>query len=74
MILPTPLFDEHHPDAAYLLDLNHIRYVYLRGRDTKLYYDRQAAGTDGRINEYLSDVGIQVEFEHAHMKWVGISI
>jgi hypothetical protein len=74
MVLPTPLFDENHPDLAYLLDLNHLRYVYLRGRDTKLFYDRQNNDVDGRINEYMSDVGLQVEFEHAHMKWLGISI
>lgn len=73
-ILHTPLFDDNHADLAYLLDLNHVRYVYLRGRDTKLYYDRQANDVDGRINEYMSDVGVQLEFEHAHMKLQGISV
>jgi hypothetical protein len=70
MILPTPLFDDVAPETAYLLDLNHLRYVYLRGRDTKLFYDRQANDVDGKLNEYFSDVSIQVEYEHAHSKLV----
>jgi hypothetical protein len=70
MILPTPLFDDVAPDTAYLLDMNHVRYAYLRGRDTKLLYDRQANDVDGKINEYFSDVSAQVEFEHAHSKLI----
>jgi hypothetical protein len=66
MMLHSPLLDYYHPERCYLVDLNHGRYVYLRGRDTKLYYDRQGNGIDGRINEYISDVGSQWEFEHAH--------
>lgn len=66
MLLHSPLLDYYHPERAYLVDLNHGRYVYLRGRDTKLHYDRQGNGIDGRINEYISDVGAQWEFEHAH--------
>jgi hypothetical protein len=66
MILHSPLLDYYHPDRAYLGDLNHIRYVFLRGRDTKLFYDRQGNGIDGKVNEYISDCGAQIEFEHSH--------
>jgi hypothetical protein len=66
MLMHSPILDYYHPERAYLVDLNHGRYVYLRGRDTKLYYDRQGNGIDGKINEYISDVGSQWEFEHAH--------
>ena len=66
MLLRAPLLDYYHPERAYLVDVNHIRYAYMRGRDTKLYYDRQGNGVDGRVNEYISDVGAQVEFEHSH--------
>lgn len=65
-LLHSPLLDYFHPERAYLADINHARYVYLRGRDTKLYYDRQGNGIDGKINEYISDCGAQIEFEHAH--------
>lgn len=66
MLVHSPLLDYYHPERAYLLDLNHIRYAYLRGRDTKLHYDRQGNGIDGKINEYISDCGSQTEFEHSH--------
>jgi hypothetical protein len=66
MIMPMPLLDYYHPERAYLVDFNHGRYVYLRGRDTKLHYDRQGNGIDGKVNEYISDVGSQWEMEHAH--------
>jgi len=73
MLLRAPLLDYYHPDRAYLCDLNHIRYVYMRGRDTKLHYNRQGNGIDGRVNEYISDVGAQIEFEHSHAALFGIT-
>lgn len=72
-LIRWPLLDYFHPDRAYLLDLNHIRYVYLRGRDTKLLYDRQANDIDGKTNEYFSDVGAQTEFEHSHSALYGLA-
>jgi len=74
MLLRAPLLDKDHPDMAFLLDLNHLRYVNLRQRDTKLLVDRQANDVDAKSNEYFSDVGVQVEFEHAHSMLVGISV
>ena len=71
-LLRWPLLDYFHPDRAFLLDFNHIRYAYLRNRDTKLYVDRQANDIDGKTNEYLSDVGVQVNFEHAHSALFGL--
>lgn len=72
-LLRWPLLDYFHPDRAFLLDFNHIRYVYLRSRDTKLYVDRQANDIDGKTNEYLSDCGVQVNFEHAHAALFGLA-
>jgi hypothetical protein len=72
-LLRWPLLDYFHPDRAFLLDFNHIRYVYLRGRDTKLFVDRQANDVDGKTNEYLSDCGVQTNFEHAHAALFGLA-
>jgi len=71
-LIRWPLLDYFHPDKAFLLDLNHIRYVYMRGRDTKLLYDRQGNDIDGKINEYFSDVGAQIDFEHSHSALFGL--
>lgn len=74
MLVPTPLFDEYHPDYAFLVDLNHVDYVYLRNRDTKLLTGREANDLDGEAYEYFSDCGLQVEFEHAHSLLKGITV
>lgn len=73
-LIRWPLLDYFHPDRAFLIDMNHIRYVYFRGRDTKLLYDRQDNDVDGRINEYMSDVGAQVDFEHSHAALFGLGL
>lgn len=74
MLLPSPILDEFHPDYAFLVDFNHVDYAYLRGRDTKLLDNRQENDRDGEAYEYMSDCGLQVEFEHAHAVLKGISV
>jgi hypothetical protein len=64
-LVEHPLFEEQG-DIAFLLDLNHVRYVYHQGRDTKLLKGRGGNGIDGETEEYLSDVGVQVEMSAAH--------
>jgi len=68
LFVPVPLFDEYHPYAAYLLDLNHIDSVYLRNRDTKLLTGREDNDFDGEAYEYFTDGGIEVSQEFAHAK------
>lgn len=74
MLMHTPLLDEYFPDRAFLVDPEHVRYVAMRNRDTKLLRDRQANDIDGKSNEYLSDVGLQTEFEHAHASLFGLGV
>lgn len=73
MLVPTPILDEHAPGKAFLLDLNHIDYVYLRSRDTRLLDNREENDRDGEAFEYLSDCGIQVQDEAAHAVLDGLS-
>jgi len=74
MLLSSPILDEYHPDRAYLVDFNHVDYVFLRNRDTKLLSDREANDIDGEKFEYFTDCGLQVEFEQAHSSLTGLSI
>ena len=67
MLIEHPLFEEQG-DIAFLLDMNHVKYVYHQGRDTKLLAERGGNGIDGETEEYLSDVAIQVELSEAHGK------
>ena len=65
-IVRTPSLRNKYGSYAFLTDMNHIRYVAHRGRDTKMYEDRQDPGLDADLEEYMSDVGWQVEIEEAH--------
>ena len=49
-----------------VVDFAAVWYRYLTNRDTKLLTDRQDNGDDERIDEYLSEVGLQFEQEERH--------
>ena len=49
-----------------VLDMEALTYRYLTGRDTRLLTDRQDNGDDEKIEEYLSEVGLQFEQEARH--------
>ena len=74
MLLNSPILDEYHPDYAFLVDFNHVDYVFLRNRDTKLLSDIQENDRDGEKLEYFTDAGLQVEFEHSHSLLKGLSV
>lgn len=65
-IVRTPSLRGKNGQFAFLVDMNHARYVAHSGRDTKLYEDRQGNGLDAEMEELLSDVGWQIEMEEAH--------
>lgn len=68
-LVHNPLFDEVAPADAVIIDMNHFRKVHFKGRNTKLLKNRQGNGVDGSSEEYLSDVGAQVELEASHA-WI----
>jgi hypothetical protein len=74
MLLSSAILDEYHPDRAYLVDFNHVDYVYLRNRDTKLLSKREDNDIDGEKYEYFSDCGLQVEFEQSHAVLTGLTV
>lgn len=49
-----------------VVDMAAVWYRYLTGRDTKLLTDRQTPGDDEKVEEYLSEVGLQFEQESRH--------
>jgi hypothetical protein len=74
LLVHAPILDEYNPDSAFLVDVNHVDYVALRERDTKLLSGREANDLDGESYEYFSDVGLQVEFEQSHALLSGLSV
>lgn len=52
--------------AMVIIDMPHVKYRYLDGRDTSLLRDRQGNGVDGVIHEYLSDCGLELTQDKVH--------
>lgn len=48
------------------LDMECLTYRYLSNRDTKLLTNRQGNDEDSQVDEYLSEVGLQMEQESRH--------
>jgi hypothetical protein len=70
-LLKAPALDAAHSDWAFLVDPNHVRYVFMEGRDTRLQ-DISTPGTDAEEFELLTDCGWQINLEAAHMVIFGL--
>jgi len=53
-------------DWGFTLDTNRLMYRYLRGRDTKYLRNRQSPGDDANKDEFLTECGLEVDFETYH--------
>ncbi len=71
-IVKTPLLDDNHPGWGFIVDFNHVRHVHFADDDTHLLKDRGGNGVDGTKDEYLSDVGLEVSLEAAHVLIKGL--
>lgn len=63
--------------SAFGVDMSLLAYRYLAGngvnRDTRLLKDRQGNGVDGKIEEYLSEIGFQLALENRHGMLYGVT-
>lgn len=59
---------------GYALDVENIRYTYLKGRDTKLRTGIQANDKDGVVDEYLTECSLEVRLPKTHVKITGAHV
>ena len=59
--------------AAFLLDMDYIRYAPLRDRDTQLLLKRQNPGDDLDSREHLTEFSLEFAQEACHALWTGIT-
>jgi len=71
-IVHNPLFIGDVAGYAYLLDLESFRSRYLDGRDTSLKMNIQANDVDGRVDEYLSECGLERKQAPRHALLKGV--
>lgn len=58
---------------AFGVDMDHIRYRPLRGRDTSLLRNRQANDADETTHEYLTEMTFEISNEKAHFQIIGVT-
>ena len=72
LIVPHKLFINEYADMAIVVDMDQVAFRYLNGRDTKLRTNVQSPGVDGRMDEYLSEVGLERRLEKVHGRWTDV--
>ena len=58
-IVHNPLFVEDYAGYGFLLDMDCLKYRHMNNRDTRLLTNVQANDTDGQVDQYVSEVGLQ---------------
>jgi len=64
-----PLFSQN-PTLRYnalFLDVQNLMYRYMQGRDTEILTNRQANDEDARVDEWLTEAGLECRFPESHM-------
>lgn len=59
--------------TGIVIDLENVKYRFLKGRDTKLKTNVQGNGEDQQIDEYITEAGLQVSLEKTHAYIKGIT-
>ena len=59
--------------AAFLIDMDYVRYAPMRDRDTQLLLKRQNPGDDVDSREYLTEFSLEFMQESCHAFWSGIT-
>ncbi len=53
-------------DAMVILDMSHVKYRYMKGRDTKLQKNVHAPDFDGVKHQYLTEAGLELTQGKVH--------
>lgn len=53
------IFVEDFAGYAFLLDMDCFRYRFLNNSDTKLETHIEANGTDGEVDQYITECGLE---------------
>ena len=63
-----PLFSKNptFKDWGFTVEMSRIHYRHLRGRDTKYLRNRQSPGHDATKDEFMTECGLEVDFEQYH--------
>lgn len=66
LIVKHNLLEQSYAGYGFAIDMDNIKIRPLRGRDTTLKTNIQAADSDTRKDQYLTETGLQVDLEKTH--------
>lgn len=73
-IVYEPLFEGAiYGGYAAIVDVDNVKYRPLKGRDTSLRTNIQAADVDGRTDEYLTEAGLELKLPKTHALLTGVT-
>jgi hypothetical protein len=73
-IVHEPLFEgTTYGGYAAILDVENVKYRPMKGRDTKLETNIQAPDVDGRIDQYITEAGLEVRNPETHALLTGVT-
>lgn len=58
---------------ALFLDVQNFKYRYVQGRDTDIKQNCQPNNADYRLDEHLTEAGLELQFPEANMYMVGVN-
>lgn len=67
VVHPLLDIDPDYTDGAFILDLGNIKVRPLTDSDTKFLKNRQERDRDGRKDEWLTEMGMELRFPESHM-------
>jgi hypothetical protein len=57
---------------GFIVDPQYVDYMTYQGNDVHVELDKQQPDYDGRINEYIGDIGLRVNYSQSHGVIYGI--
>jgi len=67
-----PEFDGEYRGLCVILEVGELKYRYLKGRDTKLVKNRQNPSADAQIEEYITEMGLELKAFKKHSMVTGV--
>lgn len=59
-----PMFNGRFQRLGLIVDISNVRLRPFNNRDTKLHLDVSSGEIDGITDEYRTEIGIEIRFEH----------
>jgi hypothetical protein len=67
------MFESDKAGISFIVELGSLQYVYLNGRDVKLETNVGTAGDDLTKDQYICEIGMEIQNQKKHAKLAGVT-